>query len=310
MCTALTRHASHSYFGRNLDLEFHYQECVCTIPRNMVLNFRKEEQLANHYAFIGVATIMKDTPLFYDAANEHGLAIAGLNFPNNAYYGEIKEQSDVVNLAPFELIPYIMAKYQTVKEVKDFLQHVNVFDEPFMEGVPNTPLHYIISDRKESIVVEFMKDGMHVYANPTGCLTNNPSFDMHMVNRMNYQNLSVNQPEGDAYCVGLGAYGLPGDASSMSRFVRVDFLNQHAVSDGNIQHDITQFFHILHGVEMVKGCVKTKDGKDDYTVYTSCIDLDEGIYYYTTYTDMNLHRVSMYDTDLDASKYQYVMLEC
>jgi choloylglycine hydrolase len=40
----------------------------------------------DHYAMVGVATVIDNYPLYYDAANEHGLCIAGLNFPGNACY--------------------------------------------------------------------------------------------------------------------------------------------------------------------------------------------------------------------------------
>ena len=76
MCTALSFRTNKNYFGRNLDYESHYGESIVITPRNMPLHFRKTEDLHSHYAFIGVATLSGDYPLYYDAVNEKGLCIA------------------------------------------------------------------------------------------------------------------------------------------------------------------------------------------------------------------------------------------
>ena len=56
-----------------------------------------------HFAFIGMAHVADNYPLYYDAVNEKGLGIAGLNFVGNAHYGECREGKD--NIAQWELIP-------------------------------------------------------------------------------------------------------------------------------------------------------------------------------------------------------------
>ena len=86
MCTAITYKTKHHYFGRNLDLEVSYGEKVTITPRNFPFHFRKVKDLKYHYAMIGVATVVDNVPLYYDATNEKGLSMAGLNFPGNADY--------------------------------------------------------------------------------------------------------------------------------------------------------------------------------------------------------------------------------
>lgn len=298
MCTALTWTGKNHYFGRNLDVSVSFHEVVCVMGRNHPLAFHKVETISSHYAFVGVATMMKETPLFYDATNEFGLSMAGLNFPGNATY--YPYQKDALNLAPFELIPYFLGTCKNVQEARNVIKQLNVLDEAFAKEVPNSPLHWIISDKKESIVIETCKDGMHVYENPTGCMCNNPTFDMHLINLQNYQNLSPYQPEGQQnYCVGLGGVGLPGDASSMSRFVKVVFEKQNATSFQNEQEDVVQFFHILKSVEMVHGSVKTDQKENDYTVYSSCCNMDQGVYYFTTYQNPQIQAVDMFQENLD-----------
>ncbi len=61
----------------------------------------------SHYAIIGMAHVAGDYPLYYDAINEKGLGMAGLNSVGNAVYAE--PVSDKENVAQFEFIPWILA---------------------------------------------------------------------------------------------------------------------------------------------------------------------------------------------------------
>ena len=79
------------YFGRTLDYEFSYGEEIAVTPRNYPFHFRHTENLEKHYAIIGMAHMAGDYPLYYDAVNEKGVGMAGLNFVGNAYYH--KEES-------------------------------------------------------------------------------------------------------------------------------------------------------------------------------------------------------------------------
>ncbi len=305
MCTALGFTAKDHYFGRNLDLDCSYREEVCIMPRHFPLNFRQMPAMDTHYAIIGVATVAAGTPLYYDAANEHGLSMAGLNFPGNAYYPPIQTGKD--NIAPFEFIPWILGQCKTVREARVLLDRINLVNIPFSEALPLSPLHWMLDDREESIVVESMADGLHIYDNPTGVLTNNPPFPYQLFNLNNYRHLDVENGDNsfsrdldlDNYCQGLGALGLPGDVSSMSRFVRMAFGRAHAVCPEDEGAAVSQFFHLLSSVEMNRGCCRTPAGHWDITVYSSCINAHRGLYYYTTYDNRQISCVDMHRTDLN-----------
>lgn len=307
MCTAISMNTREHYFGRNLDLDRSYGEEVCVMPRNFLLKFRKMEDIPNHYAMIGMATVVEDIPLFYDAANESGLSMAGLNFPGNAYYAPCKEGMD--NITPFEFIPWILGQCKTVKEAKVLLERINLVDIPFSEKLPLSPLHWMISDCTCSIVVESRKEGLYIHDNPVGILTNNPPFEYHLSNLEKYSDLRVDNREivredglpYVSYCQGLGAVGLPGDVSSMSRFVRAVFGLENSVCDGDELSSVGQFFHLLSSVEMVKGICKTDEGNWNITGYSACINANRGLYYYTTYDNRQITCVDMHKTDLDAN---------
>ncbi len=306
MCTVLHFSTKDSYFGRTLDLDCSYGEEICIIPRRFPLDFRCGCELRQHYALIGMALVVGDLPLFYDAANEHGLAMAGLNFPENAHYPPHTENKD--NITPFEFIPWILGQCKSVPEAKKLLENINLVNIPFSEQLPLSPLHWMIADRNESIVIEAMKSGIHICDNPVGVMTNNPPFEYQLFNLNNYRNLSVDNGENrfsenvqlSSYCQGLGGLGLPGDVSSMSRFVRIAFGRENSVCCEDEISTVSQFFHLLASVSMNRGICRTTSGKWDITVYTSCINIDKGLYYYTTYDNQQISCVNMHNTNLDA----------
>ncbi len=308
MCTAITYHTHDHYFGRNLDLEYSYHETVTVTPRNYPFHFRKVSSLPHHYALIGMAFVVGDYPLYYDAVNEKGLAMAGLNFPGNAYYAPEAPGRD--NITPFEFIPWILGQCATVAEAKNLLEYINLVNINFSDRLPLSPLHWIIADKEEAITVEAVKDGLKVYENPVGVLTNNPPFDFMMHYLTAYRDLSPNPSENNisdkvslpVYCQGFGGMGLPGDYSSPSRFVRAAFTKLHAVSGDSEGESVSQFFHLLGSVEMQSGCVRLENEKNDLTIYSSCCNQDKGIYYYITYDNRRIHAVDMHREDLDGDK--------
>ncbi len=304
MCTAFSY--KNRYFGRNLDYDISYGEGITICPRNFPLPFKEQSILTNHYAIIGMATVIDDYPLFFDAINEKGLFMAGLLFPENAEY--FPGNSDKINITPFEFIPYILGNFSSVSKAKAILENINLLDVPFSKDLPLSPLHWILSDKENSLTIESTKDGLKIYDNSTGVLTNNPPFDIQLYNLSNFMGLSTKEPHNTfspflplrVFSRGMGALGLPGDFSSQSRFVKTCFLKENSVSEDTEFSEISQFFHILDSVAQVRGSVVTESGKPEITLYSSCCDAEKGIYYYKTYDNPALNGVSMMDKNLDA----------
>ena len=304
MCTAITFNANDFYFGRNLDVERSYNERVVVTPRNFQIKMRCVDNLKTHYAMIGVATVIDDYPLYFDATNEKGLSMAGLNFPGNADYKPFNETLN--NITPFEFIPYILGKCRNICEAREELNKINLVNISFSDNLPLSPLHWIISDKEKSITVESLKNGLKIHENPVGVLTNNPTFDFHKTNLNNYMSLHEGGSENkfskeiyfENYSLGLGALGLPGDFSSASRFIKATFIKYKSIFGETEKERVNQFFHILDSVAMPKGCVLVRDGEYEYTRYSSCCNTDKGIYYYKTYDDFNVKKIDMNSYDL------------
>ena len=308
MCTATTYKSKDFYFGRTLDYEFSYGDEITVTPRNYPFNFRYMGVCNSHYAIIGMAHIAENYPLYYDAINEKGLGMAGLNFVGNAIYAE--EDRNKNNVAQYEFISYILCHCATVVEAKEVLSEINLTGAPFSKKLPTAQLHWIIADQNEAITVESIADGLHIYNNPLGILTNNPPFETQMFMLNNYMSLSAKQPQNtfadgivlNAYSRGMGAMGLPGDLSSASRFVRVAFTKANSISGDSENESVSQFFHILGSVDQQRGCCEVADGKYEITIYTSCCNATKGIYYYTTYDNHQISAVDMHRENLDSTE--------
>ncbi len=308
MCTAVTYKTKDFYFGRTLDYEKSYGEKVTITPRNYTFHFREKEEIKTHYAIIGMAYVTENYPLYYDAINEKGLGMAGLNFVGNAYYKEKIEGKD--NITQFEFIPWILSQCATVEEAKKLIKKVNLLNTQFNEKLPLAQLHWIISDNNETITIESVKEGIKIYENPVGVLTNNPPFDKQMFELNNYMHLSAKTPENnfskklnlETYSLGMGAIGLPGDLSSQSRFIRAVFVKMNSISLEGEKESVSQFFHILNSVDQQRGCCDLGDGKYEITMYTSCCNNNKGIYYYTTYDNHQITAINMHKEDLESDK--------
>lgn len=306
MCTAVTYETRDHYFGRTLDLEYSYHETVTVTPRHFPFRFRNGEVISNHSAIIGMATVADGYPLYYEAANEHGLAMAGLSFPVETHY--FPQIPGKKNVSPFEIIPWILCQCKNLEQARVCLSELNLWDTPFSEQFPLSPLHWIIADRDGAITVESLAGGLKLYENPVGVLTNNPNFDYHMTHLRDYLNLTCMPPENrfgpielTTYSKGMGAIGLPGDLSSASRFVRAAFVKQNSVSGESENESVSQFFHILGSVDQQKGCCDVGEEKYEYTIYTSCCNASKGIYYYNTYENHQISGVDMHRENLDGS---------
>lgn len=312
MCTGVrfSDNEGNMYFGRNLDWTESYGQKVVLTPKGYKYQSAfLGEQTPKNGAIIGMAIIVENTPLYFDCANEAGLAIAGLNFPSYAHY-ENDAVDSKINVAAYEFPLWVAMNFASVDEVEEALKNAAIVAKPINKQFPVSELHFIIGDKDRSIVVEYTEKGMEIFHNDVDILTNQPGYAWHQENLRNYMNLEPKRPEevkwGKQKLVPFGSgsmmRGIPGDYYSPSRFVRVAYLNTHYPTKDSEDENVMRLFHTLTGVAMIDGAAAMDKEKFEKTVYTGGYSTASKTYYYNTYDNPAVMHVSMSDYDLDSEK--------
>lgn len=318
MCTGLSlKNGSSHYFGRNLDLEIDYPVSVVITPRHYEFKLRHLPALSEHYAMIGMGMVESGYPLYFESINEKGLGMAGLAFWTSCKYFPVEEGK--TNVASFEMIPYILGQCSTTAQARELLKTINITDEGFSAQYAPSPLHWLISDENESIVVESTAaHGLQVYDNPYDVLTNEPEFPFHTNNLMFYCNVSNQIRNFDStrfapdfpgfikFGAGMGSAGLPGGLDSISRFVRIAFGRLNSVCPDTEEKNISQFFHLLGSVSQTMGSDQVRKGDYEVTQYTCGANTKTLRFYYTTYFNPSLCAVDLLKEDLNAGSVQAI----
>lgn len=308
MCTGVrfSDDKGNMYFGRNLDWSCGYGQKVVVTPRGYKYKSAFLGELKPHHgAIIGMAIVEENVPLYFDCANEEGLAIAGLNFPGYAAYAPVPVEGKT-NIAAYEFPLWVVMHFSTVDDVERALSDATIVAKPINDKYPVSQLHFIIGDSKRSIVVEYTKNGMEIHHNDVDVLTNQPGYGWHLENLRNYLNLNPEMPsEVDwrnakftAFGSGSLMRGIPGDYYSPSRFVRVAYLNTHYPVKTGEADNVSRLFHTLTGVAMIDGAAEMANGDYEITVYTGGYSSATKTYYYNTYENPAIQSVALENYDL------------
>ena len=297
------------YFGRNLDWSTGYGQKVVVTPRGYKYKSAFLGEMANSPALIGMGIVAENTPLYFDCANEYGLAVAGLNFPGYAKY-ETEAIDGKTNVAAYEFPLWVALNFKTVDEVEKALSDVVVVAKAINDQYPVSELHWIIGDAKRSIVVEYTAAGMEIFENDVDVLTNQPGYAWHKENMRNYMNLFPQMPKEvkwreakmTAFVSGSLMRGLPGGFYSTDRFIRVAYFNTHYPIQSDEATNVSRLFHTLTSVAMIDGGAAMADGNFEKTVYTGGYSSAAQTYYYSTYEDPAIKSVALKDYDLDSTE--------
>ncbi|WP_435017255.1 linear amide C-N hydrolase [Tundrisphaera sp. TA3] len=267
---------------------------------------------AGTYGFAGMNAF--GLPTVVDGLNEKGLAVGIFYFPGYATYQAVGEGEIPRSLAPHELGGYLLGTSATVAEAIAKAREVVVGEIPLGKDGPVLPVHYAVHDASgRSAVLEFVDGKLVVHDNPLGVTTNSPTFDWHVTNLRNYVNLSVNSvppvelaglrlaPLGQ----GAGLFGIPGDFTPPSRFVRAVAFTQTATPTATARDAVDQAFHILNHFDIPRGSVReTGKGPESFEVtqWTAVADLANLRYHFHTEANRKVRMVDLRRLDLDAKE--------
>lgn len=303
MCTAITIQSpsGNIWFGRTMDFSYQLDPKMYQVSRNYRWgNFCGTHTIQNRYSFLGTGQDINPV-VFADGVNESGFAAAALYFPGYASY-EPPESAGSSNLsiAAIEIVGFLLGQCSSVRQASGILKSIQIvgIEDSVTKSV--APLHWIITDKDGGcLVIEKTSDGLHLWNNPIGVLTNSPDFPWHMCNLRNFAGLSPRQNE-DAewleaklspFGQGAGSTGLPGDFTPPGRFVRTAFIKSFMEIPEERNELPAACFHALEGVMIPKGVVVTGREAADYTQYTAVIDLAEQEYFVRRYDELDTVRV-------------------
>jgi len=296
--------------GRTMEFGFDVKSEVMVVPAGTPMTGSLPGgatgiKYTTKYGMIGANAL--GFPVIVDGINEQGLFVSDLYFPGYAGYADVTPENASRAMASYEIGNWLLGNFATVDEVRAHLQDIVLVSTAVeaLGGPP--PLHFIIRDRSgKSLVIEPLEGKLKVYDDPVGVLTNSPSFDWHLTNLRNYigltaQNVPSLQLGGNftlpQFGQGTGMFGLPGDATPPSRFVRAVAYSQTALPVSTAAEAVLQVFHIMNSFDIPLGSVREKSGDAihvDYTVWTSVADLKNDRWYFRTYNDQALRLVDLH----------------
>ena len=302
-------------WGRNMDFNrMAAGTAVTYLPAGTALASSEGVTAPSKYAALGMGLLaVPGMPLLYEGVNDAGLMGGQLYFRGFAHYAD-EPRPGTAALQPPLLVGWLLGQCATVEEVARVLSdEVTLVARPLLGTVP--PLHWSFSDRSgEVMVVESDSEGLHLYRNTVGVMTNSPSYAWHRLNLLNYAGIRDLDYDTVEVCgeelpqcfSGSGAQGLPGDWSSPSRFIRLAMLRKYAVRGKTERQGIARLFRIMESAAFPLGMVRVSQPGGpteldenvqpwDYTLYTAVYCAETGRCSWTTYDNPAIRTVTLAD---------------
>jgi choloylglycine hydrolase len=244
-------------------------------------------------------------PMVVDGLNDRGLYLGEFFFPGSAGYASVTPENASRAMAGYQYSMWILGNFASVAEVEAAYDHVVLAPTVVPQLGMAPPVHFRIVDKTgASVVIEPIGGKLVIYDDPLGVLTNSPTFDWQMTNLNNYNGLSaINRApttiQGytlNGFGQGSGFYGMPGDFTPPSRFVRAVAFETAAVKPTTASDAVQQVFHILNNFDIPVGAVRAEvNGKviDEWTLWTSAEDLTNLQFYFRTFNDQSLRSVDV-----------------
>jgi len=261
------------------------------------------------YGYVAI-TCMGLTYGSSDGMNETGLSVSVLWFETDMTWQAVTKADSSKALAQGMFADWALGNFSTVAEVKAAVSAIKVFNYTDPASNIDPTVHFIVYDAAGGcIVIEYNYGTYNVYDNPLGIMTNAPDFPWHVTNLRNFIGMESNNPparmdKGIAINPtghGIGMWGMPGDITPPSRFVRLGiytyFADQQADAAGNLnlgQH-IINTFDIPFGMITEPGPNNTVNKES--TQWVTMRDQTNKVFYFRTYDNLTLRKVDLKATD-------------
>lgn len=318
-CTGIRLQAADGsvVYARTMEFGIDLHSNAIIIPRQFALtgttsSGRAGLEWKSKYALVGLNG--EGLTLIADGVNEAGLAGGIFLFPGYAQYQEISAEEEVKSIAPWEVVTWALSNFATVDEMREGLAGIKVGNVEFDVWKAVPPVHFVIHDASgKSLVIEYVGGKLNLYDNLIGVITNSPEFSWHLTNLRNYINLSprnvlTSTLDGERFSPlgqGSGLYGMPGDFTPPSRFVRAVALSQSAIPGATGDDAVHQAFHVLDSFDIPLGAVRSARAAEtprEYTQWTSASDTKNRSFYFHSHDNRRVRRVDLMRANLNASQ--------
>lgn len=268
------------------------------------------------YGYVGLAVEQKE--FIVEGINEAGLSAGLFYFPGYGEYEEYDKGKRSNSISDFQLVSWLLGRCATVEEVKDAVAGVHVVN---IDPRASTVHWRFVDTTGRQLVLEITGRKVHFYENKLGVLTNSPGFEWHLTNLNNYVNLrpGVTQPHrlGDvglsSFGVGSGLWGIPGDVTPPSRFVRAAFYQATAPQMPTAVETVLQCFQILNNFDIPIGIETLEENTPtdipSATQWTSATDVGNRIVYFRTMYDSTIRSIDLRAIDFAAVAYRAVPMD-
>jgi choloylglycine hydrolase len=326
-CTGIRLQAADGsvVYARTMEFGIDLHSAAIIIPRQFALtgttsSGRPGLEWKSKYALVGLNG--EGLTLIADGVNEAGLAAGIFLFPGYAQYQQVAADDEGKSIAPWEVVTWALTNFATVDEVREGLSGIKVGNVEFAAWKAVPPVHYVIHDASgKSLVVEYVGGKLNLYDNQIGVITNAPEFGWHLTNLRNYISLSpknvlTSTVDGERFSPlgqGSGMYGLPGDFTPPSRFVRAVALSQSAIPGDNGEEAVRQAFHVLDSFDIPSGTVRSASAADntplDDTQWTSASDTRNRSFYFHSHGNRRIRRIDLMRAELNATEVVTIPLD-
>jgi choloylglycine hydrolase len=305
-------------FGRTQEWgTFDLRSRVVIIPRGYAMQTempdgKKGLAWTTKYGTVGLDVIEKD--LLIDGMNEKGLLVNLFYHEGYAEYAEYDPKKAAKSVSILALTPYLLTSFESVDEVRKALAELSVVGQ-YLEAIGGAPpVHMMVTDRSgKAIVIEFTKGITTIHDAPLGVITNGPNYDWHVENLRNYANLDVPLPKRNAedlksmkFGAGARLYGLPGDLTSPSRFLRAAAYVSTARQTADGKETMYEIFRILDNFNLTVGTAAAEGGGElnqegvrSATIWTTAYDTKNLVLQYHTMHNRRVRQVDFQTIDFD-----------
>ncbi|MBP7343004.1 MAG: choloylglycine hydrolase family protein [Syntrophaceae bacterium] len=313
--------------GRTMEFGHDMGYAMIVVPRNKSFTSPASAgisglQWRTKYGYVANNVLGKEDGIS-DGLNEAGLSFSLLWYDGDMQWQTVTPKDKTPALANIVFGSWVLGSFGTVREAVQAIAKVRVFGHKNPElGGAVLPGHFILHDAKgDCAVIEYEQGEVRIYDNPLGIMTNAPNFPWMLTNLRNYAGMSNDQIPpaafgGKTYAAtghGAGMFGLPGDLTPPSRFVRMAVTLKFADQAENAEGLLNLAQHVISSLHIVRGMAvdRDKSGKitaSETTQWSAFRDLTNRVYYYRTYDNFNLRKIDLKKLNFDAAKVKTIAM--